>query len=211
MCSFNTESFPDCLALCMEQSLTIGSIDSIQKLHVDTIPLREMPRRISHHSSSSHFVVLTVRTELTEEREEETCFVRLIDDSTLTFDRACFLLPLVPRQILLSINCKQFTAAKEKKDNSFKLKEYENGCSVISCCFSSDNTEYVVVGTATAKPQEPEPTKGRILVFKIEDSSLVLIHEREARGAVYSLNAFNGKLIACINSKVQSQPYFILY
>lgn len=45
--------------------------------------------------------------------------------------------------------------------------------------------------------------QGRILVFAVEDGKLQLIAEKETKGAVYSLNAFNGKLLAAINQKIQ--------
>jgi hypothetical protein len=45
--------------------------------------------------------------------------------------------------------------------------------------------------------------QGRILVFAVEDGRLQLIVEKETKGAVYSLNAFNGKLLAAINQKIQ--------
>ncbi len=45
MCPFNSESFPESLAIGTEESLKIGTIDSIQKLHIRTVPLGgEMPR-----------------------------------------------------------------------------------------------------------------------------------------------------------------------
>ena len=50
-------------------------------------------------------------------------------------------------------------------------------------------------------PEENEPTKGRILVFMVEDRKLQLVAEKETKGVVYSLNAFNGKLLAAINKK----------
>ncbi|KAL5130366.1 DNA damage-binding protein 1 [Glycine soja] len=50
--------------------------------------------------------------------------------------------------------------------------------------------------------KENEPTKGRILVFAVEDGKLQLIAEKETKGAVYCLMAFNGKLLAAINQKI---------
>ena len=41
--------------------------------------------------------------------------------------------------------------------------------------------------------------QGRILVLLVEDGKLQLIAEKETKGAVYNLNAFNGKLLAGIN------------
>lgn len=45
--------------------------------------------------------------------------------------------------------------------------------------------------------------QGRILVFLVEDGKMQLIAEKETKGSVYSLNAFNGKLLAAINQKIQ--------
>jgi DNA damage-binding protein 1 len=58
MCPFNDENFPDCLALANDKSLIIGNIDSIQKLHIRTIPLKEQPRRFDSlfiYSIELHF------------------------------------------------------------------------------------------------------------------------------------------------------------
>lgn len=45
--------------------------------------------------------------------------------------------------------------------------------------------------------------QGRILVFLVDDGGkLQLVAEKEAKGAVYNLNAFNGKLLAGINQKI---------
>ncbi|CAH2080609.1 unnamed protein product [Thlaspi arvense] len=46
-------------------------------------------------------------------------------------------------------------------------------------------------------------TQGRILVFVVEDQKLQPIAEKETNGAVHSLNAFNGKLLAAVNQKIQ--------
>ena len=59
------------------------------------------------------------------------------------------------------------------------------------------------MGTAFTLPEEVEPTRGRILVLVVRDGRLSLVAEKEVKGAVYNLNAFNGKLLAGINSKVQ--------
>lgn len=51
--------------------------------------------------------------------------------------------------------------------------------------------------------------QGRILVFTVEDGKLQLIAEKETKGAVYSLNAFNGKLLAAINQKIQLYKWML--
>ena len=72
-----------------------------------------------------------------------------------------------------------------------------------TCFFTDDSTNFIVVGTAEALPHETEPSQGRILVFEIVDRKLRLAAEKEVKGAVYTLKAFNGKLLAGINSKIE--------
>ena len=52
MCPLNSEAFPDSLVLATDTSVTIGTIDEIQKLHIRTIPLGESPRRIAYQEST---------------------------------------------------------------------------------------------------------------------------------------------------------------
>lgn len=93
--------------------------------------------------------------------------------------------------------------------STYPLDTFEYGCSILSCSFSDDNNVYYCVGTAYVLPEENEPTKGRILVFIVEDGKLQLIAEKETKGAVYSLNAFNGKLLAAINQKIQLYKWML--
>jgi len=174
MCDFDCQSFPESLALATENSLTIGTIDEIQKLHIRTVPLGEMPRRICHHESANVFCLLSVRLSINDEGEEtETSFVKLIDDQTF------------------------------EVVDSYQLQQFENACSCMTCEFTDDKNKYFVVGTALALPSEQEPTKGRLLVFNVVNNKLELQAETEVKGAVYCIEYFNGKLLAGINSKVQ--------
>jgi len=90
----------------------------------------------------------------------------------------------------------------------------------------AERKQFIVVGTAYPIEGEQEPTKGRILVFQVAENianktqatptgngpaggasgesgrKLILVAEKQTRGAVYSLNSFNGKLLAGINSEV---------
>jgi len=72
--------------------------------------------------------------------------------------------------------------------------------------FSDDPVKYIVVGTAFSTANEDEPTRGRIIVLSVgegrESRGLKVVGEKEMKGAVYSLESFNGKLVATANSKV---------
>ncbi|KAL6500624.1 DNA damage-binding protein 1a [Orobanche hederae] len=173
MCPFNSAAFPDSLAIAREGELTIGTIDDIQKLHIRSIPLGEQARRICHQEQTRTFAVCSVKYNQSSAEDAEMHFVRLLDDQTFDFM------------------------------STYPLDQFESGCSVLSCSFSDDNNVYYCIGTAYVMPEENEPTKGRILVFAVEDGKLQLIAEKETKGAAYSLNAFNGKLLAAINQKIQ--------
>ncbi|OMO75054.1 hypothetical protein CCACVL1_16354, partial [Corchorus capsularis] len=111
--------------------------------------------------------------------ESEMHFIRLLDDQTFEFI------------------------------STYPLDTFEYGCSILSCSFQDDPNVYYCVGTAYVLPEENEPTKGRILVFIVEEGKLQLIAEKETKGAVYSLNAFNGKLLAAINQKIQLYKWML--
>lgn len=179
MCPFNSAAFPDSLAIAKEGELSIGTIDDIQKLHIRTIPLGEHARRICHQEQSRTFAICSLKNCQTSNEETEMHFVRLLDDQTFEFI------------------------------STYPLDTYEYGCSIISCSFSDDNNAYYCVGTAYVLPEENEPSKGRILVFVVEDGKLQLIAEKETKGSVYSLNAFNGKLLAAINQKIQLYKWML--
>eukprot|EP00051_Salpingoeca_urceolata_P028390 m.486586 g.486586 ORF g.486586 m.486586 type:complete len:1102 (+) comp24511_c0_seq1:335-3640(+) len=174
MCPLNADAFPESLALISKDSLTIGTIDDIQKLQIRKVPLNEMPYRIAHQPSTSTFCVLTTTETDAMLGEDSECigFVRLLDGQT-------------------------FEAL-----DSFKMTPFETPCSLITGQFADDDTNYFIVGTAVAKPTEDEPQAGFIRVFKVVDGKFSLESELSVKGAVYSMCVFNGKLLAGINNKV---------
>lgn len=181
MSPFDTAAFPECLALASEEELVIGMIDDIQKLHIQTFHLNEWARRITHNAQSHTLGVLTVTFAVDDSGEEvDQGFVRLFDDQTF--------------ELL----------------HSYRLDPFETPCSITCCSFTGDaaNTSYLVVGTAYVHDEESEPHQGRILVFTVTGShggerKLQLVAEKEVKGAVYCLDAFNGKVLAGVNSKAQ--------
>lgn len=159
--------------------LTIGTIDDIQKLHIRSIPLGEHARRICHQEQTRSFAICSLKYNQSSVEDYEMHFIRLLDDQTFEFI------------------------------STYPLDQFECGCSILSCSFSDDSNVYYCVGTAYVMSEENEPTKGRILVFAVEDGKLQLIAEKETKGAVYSLNAFNGKLLAAINQKIQLYKWML--
>jgi hypothetical protein len=174
MTPFNARVFPNCLAFATEESLIIGPMDALQRLHIRSIPLGEQPRRLAYQKSSHVYAVATIKYDPSDERSGgETHLVRLFDDQTF------------------------------ESIHSIQLDAWENVASLISTKFAGDPNDYFVVGTAIALPDEPEPSKGHILIFRVADRKLVPVARQATKGAVYTLSPFQGRLLAGINSKVQ--------
>jgi DNA damage-binding protein 1 len=55
MAAFHSELFPGSLALSTPSGLLIGSVDDIQKIHIQSFPLGESARRIAYHSTEAVF------------------------------------------------------------------------------------------------------------------------------------------------------------
>ncbi|KAF7266770.1 hypothetical protein GWI33_019945 [Rhynchophorus ferrugineus] len=222
MCSLNAEAYPDSLALATATSVTIGTIDEIQKLHIRTIPLQESPRKIAYQESSQMFGVLTCRidiqdsTGLNPARQSASTMTQAVTVSssvaTLAMSKcsgsssvttsAGGVAPEYGQEVevhnLLIIDQNTFEVLAA---HQFMQQEY--GMSLISCNLGNDPNAYFVVGTATVNPEESEPKQGRIIIFQWNDNKLTQVSEKEIKGACYSLADFNGKLLASINSTVR--------
>uniref|UniRef100_A0A673MNK9 DNA damage-binding protein 1 n=1 Tax=Sinocyclocheilus rhinocerous TaxID=307959 RepID=A0A673MNK9_9TELE len=86
MCPLNSEGYPDSLALANNSTLTIGTIDEIQKLHIRTVPLYESPKRICYQEVSQCFGVLSSRVEM-QDTSGTTAAVR--PSASTQVERAC--------------------------------------------------------------------------------------------------------------------------
>lgn len=64
MCQLNAKDYPNSLALLSSGTLRIGTIDSIQKLHIRTVPLNETARRITYQADTQTFGIITFRMDL---------------------------------------------------------------------------------------------------------------------------------------------------
>uniref|UniRef100_A0A1D1ZT42 DNA damage-binding protein 1 n=1 Tax=Auxenochlorella protothecoides TaxID=3075 RepID=A0A1D1ZT42_AUXPR len=177
MVSFHTEAIPHSLALAKDNDLTIGIIDEIQKLHIQTVPLEEQPRRIAHQPATRTYGVITTQATMGMV-DAKSDSLRLIDDQTFeTLDR--YQMP--------------------ESDMACSLLSTTLG--------ETGAGPYYIVGTATTNLAEREPTEGRIMVFEAVEGKLHLVYTHETRGAVYVLHPFlhndETMLVAGINSRVQ--------
>uniref|UniRef100_H2V0E9 DNA damage-binding protein 1 n=1 Tax=Takifugu rubripes TaxID=31033 RepID=H2V0E9_TAKRU len=211
MCPLNSEGYPDSLALANNSTLTIGTIDEIQKLHIRTVPLYESPRRICYQEVSQCFGVLSSRVEIqdvsgttspvrpsasTQALSSSMSSSKLFPSSTSPHESSFG--EEVEIHSLLVVDQHTFEVLHA---HQFLPSEY--ALSMVSCRLGKDPSVYFVVGTAMVYPEEAEPKQGRIIVFHYTDGKLQTVAEKEVKGAVYSMVEFNGKLLASINSTVR--------
>ena len=64
MCEMNAKAYPQSLALLSAGTLRIGTMDSIQKLHIRSVQLNETARRISYQAETQTFGIITFRIDI---------------------------------------------------------------------------------------------------------------------------------------------------
>lgn len=167
MCSLNAQAYPDSLALATKNSVILGTIDEIQKLHIRTVPLGESPRRIAYQESSQTFGVITSRTDiqdgsgLTPSRPSaSTQTQNITTSSNMTL--------LKPGAGLSNVN-NEFGHEVEiynlliVDQNTFEVlhahhfMQTEYVLSIISAKLGDDPNTYFIVGTALVNPDETDP------------------------------------------------------
>lgn len=173
MTPFHAELFPDCITFATDRELVIGIVEDIQKIHVQTLPLGESPRRIAHCLTQRAYCLITEQIVQGEHGEESLSKVVFYDDTTM--------MPI----------------------GNYKLEMLEQGMSAIATSFVGYEGSFFIVGTGQIINEEAEPSKGRLLVFQIANGNVQLIAEKETKSAVYTLVSIMGLLAAGIGSKVQ--------
>ncbi|CAD6191269.1 unnamed protein product [Caenorhabditis auriculariae] len=207
VCSIQSSFYKDCLIYSDGKSMLIGMVDDIQKIHIRTIPLNESPRRIAYQKSSGTYAILSSREEgpfasqrLPASRSAlETSFSKAKSHRTDTGMDANQQSQDVHSVLILDQNNFQVLHCHE-------LGQNEHPLSIVSSTLGDDPTTYYVVGIALVYADENEAKTGRIIVFEVdlEDrTKLRKVHERDVKGAPYSMDVMNGKLVAGINSSVR--------
>uniref|UniRef100_A0A8C4I3W6 DNA damage-binding protein 1 n=1 Tax=Dicentrarchus labrax TaxID=13489 RepID=A0A8C4I3W6_DICLA len=195
MCPLNSEGYPDSLALANNSTLTIGTIDEIQKLHIRTVPLYESPRRICYQEVSQCFGVLSSRVEI-QDVSGTTSAVR----------------PSASTQALSSSvsSSKLFPSSTSPHETSFGEEVEVHSLLVVDqhtfegekaeCTFPFDLTD-LALSYGASDDLVGANRLTDIVLFPA--GKLQTVAEKEVKGAVYSMVEFNGKLLASINSTVR--------
>jgi len=216
MCALNAEAYPDSLVLATDSTVTIGTIDEIQKLHIRTIPLKETPRRITYQEQTQTFGVITMRHDI--HGKDGLVPVRQ-SASTLTQSTSASSSSLGPRGSTGSTNIQDFGQEQEVNSlliidqhtfevlHAHQFMQQEYALSLVSCKLGTDAQPYYIVGTGLVSPEESEAKTGRIIIFQWKDGKLHQIAEKDIKGACFSLGEIvtnnTHKLLASINSTVR--------
>ncbi|KHN84948.1 DNA damage-binding protein 1 [Toxocara canis] len=91
--------------------------------------------------------------------------------------------------------------------HSHELGKNELAMSIKSCRLGDDPQPYYAVGTAVVLSDETEAKLGRLLIFEVKPPSeggrMRLVHDKEVKGAAYSIQVLMNKLVVAINSCVR--------
>ena len=177
--SFSTATFPSSLAFASASHLTIGPIDSIQKLHVQSVPLGAQPRRVAWHREEGLLLVIVSRHVRDESRRgsvgvqwREISELLAVDDSSL--------------QIVSRV----------------ELERDEVGSAVFVAREPLQSELLVVLGTTVVVDSELLPSAGRLLLLRAEGKKLSVVSSTKTKGGVNCIAQVLGRVVCGINSKV---------
>ncbi|KAI0335819.1 hypothetical protein GY45DRAFT_705258 [Cubamyces sp. BRFM 1775] len=179
--TLNTAAFPSCLAIATSSALLIGNIRGVDKMQIRTIPLgMDNPRKMAYHPTQQVFGVACTRANPGRIGEDDA-----ITGSFKLLDAHSF-------SQLHHFQCKP----DEEPSSVLALPGDGSGSSPAFC-----------LGTVVIRPEEREPSRGRLVLFSLTsvDGSRLLsvLASHETSGCVYALAQISdGVIAAAINSSV---------
>ncbi|KAM0790402.1 hypothetical protein ACM66B_003284 [Microbotryomycetes sp. NB124-2] len=172
-------AMPSCVAISDSDTVRIARLDDIRRMDVRTIPLdEEEPRRIAYSARLGVYAVLCMKRDVDRASGRQTS-----EESVLFFDE------------------------EFERIGSFKFETDEGGQSLTCLSVRDEDEDVFVVGTVDNHSDEPEPTKGRLRVFRRggdDASSFEVSSEVSLPGcpyAVVSVGSENHVAVA-VNSQV---------
>eukprot|EP00928_Gymnodinium_smaydae_P037040 TRINITY_DN25782_c0_g2_i1.p1 TRINITY_DN25782_c0_g2~~TRINITY_DN25782_c0_g2_i1.p1 ORF type:complete len:1275 (+),score=169.04 TRINITY_DN25782_c0_g2_i1:260-4084(+) len=171
-----------CLAFVSEKRLCLGRLEEIQRVHVRSVALGESPLKVSYHRRANVFAVACDASLSTaSERREGT-----IEGASVQLVQAHSL------------------------EVTQKLRMRPDEHIGAMCVASIGGSDYLAVGTATIVSGEPEPERGRVLLYSAQmgaddgakDTDFFLSSSLVVSGAVYALLPFGDLLLGSVNNRV---------
>ena len=179
MTSFAPPAFPTSLAFASPTHLLLGPIDSVQKLHIQSVPLNAQPRRVLWWAGEGVVVVIVSRF-VRDERGRDKVGVRWREVSEVVcLDDQTY-----------------------ERTSSIELKEKEAGSALFITREPLLGERLLVVGTAVVETGEVAVKEGRLLLMRVADKRLELVSETRTKGAVMCIEQVKGRVVVGINSRV---------
>ena len=184
ICSFDSEAYPGAIAIATPEDVRIALVDKERTTHVQTLPVGETVRRIAYSPKLKAFGIGTIHRSFRQAEEIVKSHFKLADEVLF------------------------------KELDTYHLNEEELVESVIRADIREDSGELVerfVVGTAYLDDEEPDSTRGRIIVFAVtSERTLKVITELPVRGACRALGVISGNIVAALIKTVRVPTLFSL-
>lgn len=175
---FNALAFPSSVVCMVAGELKIASVDTTRNVHVKTLSIGDVVRRVAYSQDRKVFGIVTINRRIDADTGDDlmACYVRIIDDESFS---------LV---------------------DFFELEEDELVESII--CARLDNgdgstSEKFLVGTGFQDPEGDESTRGRLMSFEFSDDRRIkLAAEMKVKGSIKCIDMVGNKIVAALNKTV---------
>ena len=185
---FDTEAYPDCIALATESQIKIARTDDERRTHVRPLEMGETIRRIAYSPSEKVFGLGCIRRSLERGEEIIRSSFKLVDE--VVFDKLGKPFPL------------ETASATELVEAVIRAELPDTYGNLV---------ERFVVGTSFLPDPERGSTSdicGRILVLGVDsDRSPYLIMSHELKGACRCLAVMDDKIVAGLTKTVIVSQY----
>lgn len=180
VCHFDAEAFPNAIAIATSEELKLAVVDEERTTHVQTLSLNETVRRIAYSPKLRAFGLGTIKRTLEKGFEVIESHFKLVDE--------------VAFQELHTFALNPAVADEESQEE------------LVECCIraelpdgSGDVAERFIVGTSYLDEENPESTRGRILVFGVTaERQLKLVSEVHLKGACRCLAMAGNYIVAAL-------------
>ncbi|KAI8986077.1 CPSF A subunit region-domain-containing protein [Trametes punicea] len=179
--TLNSAAFPSCLAIATSSALLIGNVRGVDKMQIRAIPLGvDNPRKMAYHVAQQVFGIACTRT----------LPGRVGDDEDITG------------------SFKLLDAHSFSQLHHFQCNPDEEPSSVLALPGDgSGSSPAFCLGTVVIRPEEREPSRGRLVLFSLSsvDGSRLLsvLASHDIKGCVYALaHVSHGVIAAAVNTSV---------
>ncbi|KAK8106027.1 CPSF A subunit region [Apiospora kogelbergensis] len=190
VCPFDTEAFPDCIALASEKTLKLALIDDERRTHVETLPMEQTVRRIAYSRNERAFGLGCVKREVVNNEEIITSSFRLVDE--VIFGK-------IGNDLLL-----EGSSGPEMVEAVFRAELTDS---------YGNKVERFLVGTSYLSDVLPNPGsqddfRGRILVVGIDsDRNPYVVTQRGVKGACRCFGVIGDYVVAALAKTVVVYRY----